>query len=515
MRAMRIGAAILLLVLTAAGLRAFAQWRFDAYLSAHAVQALAGDARGETPWRWKFTDSESLVAGRVFDAGSFAFIDGGLTVLSDGRAFEIGLPLPYPLDLRRFPQLDISATVDTPGSFRLVAAQALDQPALYSAPIELALRQSQYKTMCPELAWQNKSAPASMPSHAAMLRLRVELPAGTAFHLMQVSAVRVPIMKWTDPSAMVDISHSVQTSTVDVATPSPILATLDAATDLVPQPVLLLKPGSSVERQRAFLERARTLIPAAIIVPAPAADAVEARAHALGSEAIVMRPLRNVAWIALGAYWSALLLAWRWPPRDLRWRAALEAALVSIAPLWLIAGGFFTGRLDAAQIALIASVVAYAAFLGIPHNWRFNGSARAWLSGAGVAAIALAIGLYAHRWDEPMRAIGIGHLLRYFGWALIQQYLICAVVTSRWLRASENRFVAIYLGALTFALMHTPNASLMLATFAGGLCWCTLYLRERALLPLAVSHATSALILIALLPQDWMYSAEVSARFFQ
>ena len=70
-------------------------------------------------------------------------------------------------------------------------------------------------------------------------------------------------------------------------------------------------------------------------------------------------------------------------------------------------------------------------------------------------------------------------------------------------------------GALTFALMHTPNASLMLATFAGGLWWCALFLRERALLPIAVSHAASALVLIALLPQDWLYSAEVSARFFQ
>src|SRR6185312_4752509 len=71
--------------------------------------------------------------------------------------------------------------------------------------------------------------------------------------------------------------------------------------------------------------------------------------------------------------------------------------------------------------------------------------------------------------------------------ALFQQYLICAVVTARWRRAGLPRFVAIWLGAATFALMHTPNASLMLATFFGGLCWCALYLRERALLPLAFS----------------------------
>ena len=105
--------------------------------------------------------------------------------------------------------------------------------------------------------------------------------------------------------------------------------------------------------------------------------------------------------------------------------------------------------------------------------------------------------------------------MRYLAWALIQQYLICVVVTARWRQAGLPPFVAIWLGATTFALMHTPNASLMLATFFGGLCWCALYLRERALLPLAFSHAASALVLITLLPSSWLYSAEVSARFFQ
>jgi len=122
--------------------------------------------------------------------------------------------------------------------------------------------------------------------------------------------------------------------------------------------------------------------------------------------------------------------------------------------------------------------------------------------------------LLAHNANQPSRPISIGHVARYLVWALAQQYLICAVVTSRWQKAGLPSFVAIWLGAATFALMHTPNAALMLATFAGGLCWCALYLRERALLPIAVSHALSALALIALLPQSWLYSAEVSARFF-
>ena len=74
---------------------------------------------------------------------------------------------------------------------------------------------------------------------------------------------------------------------------------------------------------------------------------------------------------------------------------------------------------------------------------------------------------------------------------------------------------AVYLGALGFALLHTPNAALMLATFIGGLCWCAIYLRHRALLSLAFSHAASAIVLSSLLPVDILHSAEVSVRFFQ
>lgn len=499
MRALRIGAAILLLALTAAGLRAFAQWRFDAYLSGRAVQALVADARGETPWRWKFTDSESLVAGRVFDAGGFAFTDGALTVQSDGRAFEIGLPLPYPLDLRRFPQMQFAASADAPGHLSIVAAQDLGRPATHSASIGLNPSRNV------------ESIPLdTLPVSAAMLRLRVELPNGAHFRLQHVSLERAPDAVAVDLNA-----PPAGAATVDARSTNAEIADLYAKSDVRRIPILLLARGMSPNIERSLLQRIRVQFPAAIAIPADEVESTFAQARARFAAPANMGLANRIGWIGLAVWLLAVLAALRFPPHNASRRAALEAALVSIALITFIAGDAFTGRLDAAQICFMAAICAYAIRLGIPRDWRFNGSARAWLLGAGVVAIALAIGLYAHRWDEPMRAIGAGHILRYFGWALIQQYLICAVVTSRWLRASENRFVAIYLGALTFALMHTPNASLMLATFAGGLCWCTLYLRERALLPLAVSHAASALLLIALLPQDWLYSAEVSARFFQ
>ncbi len=499
MRALRIGAAILLLVLTAGGLRAFAQSRFNAYLSDRAALALATDARGATPWRWTFHDSEDVVAGRVFDTGSFTFTDGTLTVQSDGRAFEIGLPLPTKPDLRRFPQMQIAASVDAPGHIQIVAAQDVTQAASHTASFELNPNRN-----------VEPIALDALPASAAMLRLRVELPNGARLRLQHVSLERAQNAEAVDLNAPPTI-----TATIDDQTTDTELAAMGARSDLRLLPVLALKSGTNPNGQRSMLERVRIQIPAAILIPADEVESTFAQARARVAAPANEGLANDIGWIALTTWLLAVLASLRFPPRTVSRRAALEAALVSVALIVFIASDSFTGRLDTVQTCFMAAICAYAVRLGTPRDWRLIGSTRAWLLGAGVVASTLALGLYAHRWDEPMRAIGMGHLLRYFGWALIQQYLICAVVASRWLRASESRFVAIYLGALTFALMHTPNASLMLATFAGGLCWCALFLRERALLPIAVSHAASALVLIALLPQDWLYSAEVSARFFQ
>ncbi|HMM56882.1 MAG TPA: type II CAAX endopeptidase family protein [Rudaea sp.] len=492
-------AAIALIAVTVPCLLRLAQWRVDNYLCNIAAAELAMSAQGETPWRWTFHDSEDVVAGRVFDAGSFTFSDDTLTVQSDGRAFEIGLPLPTKPDLRRFPQMQIAASVDAPGRLSIVAAQDVGQPTTHSASVGLNPDRS-----------VEPIALDPLPASAAMLRLRVELPNGARFRLQHVSLERVP-----DAVAVNLNAPPVGAATVDAKSTNAEIADLDAKSDVRRTPILLLAHGMNPNIERGLLERIRVQFPAAIAIPANAVKTTFAQARVRATAPAKTGLANRIGWIALTTWLLAVLAALRFSPRNLRRRAALEAALVCVALIAFIASGSFTGRLDAAQICFMAAICAYAIRLGVPHDWRFNGSARAWLLGAAVVAIALVIGLYAHRWDEPLRAIGTGHVMRYFGWALIQQYLICAVVTSRWRRASERRFVAIYLGALTFALMHTPNASLMLATFFGGLCWCALYLRERALLPIAVSHAASALILISMLPQDWLYSAEVSARFFQ
>ena len=92
--------------------------------------------------------------------------------------------------------------------------------------------------------------------------------------------------------------------------------------------------------------------------------------------------------------------------------------------------------------------------------------------------------------------------------------IVSPICAERWRTVTGSSLAAVYLAALGFALLHTPNAAPMLATFIGGLCWCAIWMRYRALLPLALSHAASALLISSLLPAEILHSAEVSARFF-
>lgn len=490
-------AAVALIAVTVPCLLRLARWRFDACLRDTAAQALVLSARGETPWRWRFADAEDIVAGRVFEAGNFDFADGALTVQSDGRAFEIGLPLPIKADLRLFPQMDIAASVDMPGRLWIVAAQDIGQSATRTQPIELNPNRN-----------VESIALTTLPATAAMLRLRVDLPNDARLHLGGIALERAADAIAPDLSAPPKVA-----AIIDDKTTNDELAAIAAQSDMRALPVLLLTPGTNPNSRRSLLERVRTQIPAGILIPVDEVESTfaQARMRVSAREGDMSR----IGWLALVAYIAALLASRLFPPLRPEVRAVLEAVLVSAAPIWLIAGDHFTGKPGALQICLIAAVSVYALSLGFPRDWRLNGSTRAWLPAGAIAAAALCFGLLAHSASQPLRPMSTGHIARYLAWALIQQYLICAVVTTRWQQTGLPRFVAIWLGAMTFALMHTPNASLMLATFFGGLCWCALYLRERALLPLAVSHAASALVLIALLPPPWLYSAEVSARYFQ
>ncbi len=521
--AISIVACAILFAATAWLLDRLAQLQFTAHLRDQAAHALALAARGATPYRWQFISPDDIVAGRVFGADDLRFGDAGLSVRSSGPGFEIGLVLARKLDLRRFPNLHIEAEVDAPALVQIVARENLDSPELISTALSLHPGQHSSTVDLGNTGWKSDGHDANPPPAAAMLRLHVTLPPGKEFRLHAATVERVAGARLIDLGQsphIIDPENTVGAGTVVVRLPfrepsQKVDIETISTNDNVRMPLLVLLPQHGrVEQQIAMRNAVFDVLPGAILIPEYAVESSfeQARVEAANSRSEGFGISR---WVWLAAF-ASMIGYCRWhPPRPPRLRAFAEIVLALIVPLWLILGGHFDGNPDAAQKVLIALSLAYSFSLSIPRRWQWNGSMRAWLLAGAVVVLATVLGLAAHRSGDPLRAIGAGHIARYVLWALLQQYLICAVCTERWQIVTGVGVMAAYFGALGFALMHTPNAVLMLATFTGGLCWCALYLRERALLPLAVSHAASALVLLALLPADILASAEVSARFFQ
>ena len=516
-------AGVLLVAATAWALLQFARWDLTAHLRDAAARDLAQAASGGTPYRWRLSDSNDVIAGRVFSARDYGFGADELVVTSDGNPFEVGLVLARTVDVRRFSGLRVIARCDPSTRLRIRVRERLDGADFISAEIPFGAPPHGLSVDLSTLAWTSGDHPVEAPRAAAMLRLSFALPAGSVARLSTASldrAVDMQRIRLDMPAEIVAPGHRADGHTAvyrmpeDAETQKAALNTL-AALDTKEQLPVLLPQSESIERQLALRSTIYARLPGAILIPDAAKGEAFAQASALASARPANDTRRNTRWISVIAYCLALAFFRLRPPARKRLRASVEAALALAGPLWLVIGDGFDGKPDAAQRLLIGASVLYAISLSVPRHWRWNGSARAWALGAGVVLVALASALLLGGPHGSGRALGQAQLARYLLWALFQQYLICAVCTERWHLVAGSRVLAIYLGALGFALLHFPNGALMLATLAGGMCWCALYLRERALLPLAASHAASAVVLLALLPRDMLWSAEVSARFFQ
>jgi hypothetical protein len=512
---------------TVAGLDFFARYEFTAHLRDQAAHALALAATAGTPYQWRFRTAEDLVAGHPFGTEDFDFVDGGLRLHEAHQPFEIGLPLQRPLDLRIFPHLQIVLDSDNGGEFRFVVREQLHSGEFVSAPVKFGAGHYEKVSELEKIEWRTdvRDSVEPYPRAAATLRLRF-VPAGRSTVIIRLASLQRSAdfepLDLNKAPRIIDAEQPPSAANLDIYrlpyAAQPQKSELDAivATQAASRPILVLLPQRGrVEQQIALRNAVYSQIPGAILIPEAAYVDSVAEAREITSAGTAPPPLR-MQWRGVALLALVLLAARIWPPRNQQLRSLIEILLTLAAPVWLILGGNYDGTLHTPQTVLIGITLIYAISLSMPRAWRWNGDARAWLSAGLVVVLALAIGLLLQGEASHLGAApGLRQVLRYVGWALLQQYLICAVCTERWRLITGNPHAAVYLGALGFALLHTPNAALMIATFIGGLCWCGLYLRYRALLPLAASHAASALILSTLLPVEILHSAEVSARFFQ
>lgn len=124
---------------------------------------------------------------------------------------------------------------------------------------------------------------------------------------------------------------------------------------------------------------------------------------------------------------------------------------------------------------------------------------------------ALAGSLSARRYLTSSRLGTIAWLL---WWAVLQQYALQGIINRQaqvlWGRGRRS---VIFVAAL-FALLHLPNMPLVLATFAGGWIWASVYQRAPDILAPALSHWLMVLLLTSTLPPSMLRGMRVGAGYF-
>jgi len=95
-------------------------------------------------------------------------------------------------------------------------------------------------------------------------------------------------------------------------------------------------------------------------------------------------------------------------------------------------------------------------------------------------------------------------------WAFLQQFALQALVASNLDRLGLKRWGTAAVTAVLFGLAHAPDWPLAALCAGAGFLWACLFLRERNILPLALSHAW-----LGTLTYYWVLERDPWREFFQ
>lgn len=483
---------------------ALSGWITRGQLVHEASQQFLALRHGQPLWQWRLRSPSDLVAGRVFGAADPAPTADGLTITSrDGSLFELGLPLARPVDLSHWPVLRLDLQGTQAGILGLNYQPVEAAPACVAqAAAHLDTTRARWRVDMRQLAWHNAdgSACPSPGVVAYMLRLRLTMPAGSKVMLRDL-ALESPPGTALPPTAIDDQVVDIRLASAD-NTPDWAPAAVDR--DRYRSPIVRLPAGASPEAMLQMRDRVQRFWPAAIVLPSGQAVLASAQTHI---------PHR-IDWTVCGIYMAWLLwLAVRQRPGVVRpW---VEVAAIAAGPLWLIAGLRWGPEPSIPGIAAFLAALLY----GGQSEWRRRPGMWTWWAQrpaewllplvplAATVALTLADG-------HALVAPNPRHVATYVAWAMLQQWAMLVLVLGRLERTGLPMAAIILTTAVLFGLLHTPNGALMQLCLLAELWWAWCFTRAPKLLPIALAHAASALLVEAGLTGHLLRSLEVSSRFF-
>lgn len=449
------------------------------HLAQEARSELALLRAGQPLWRWTFTTTEDLVAGRAFGHADVQAVDDGLRITSrDGTPFDLGLPIARGLDLAHWPILHLDRRGKEPVTLSILW-QAPGSATCASAP--MTWRDAHLDL---DLRAIDASAPGTercaLPANAGMLRLRLTVTQGRELVLRTASLLAA------DPHAL-------------VPTPQDLVGS-SARSSGMAVPIVRLPAAASAEQMLARRDEVVAWRPAAIVI----ADGTSLAGSPAG-------PMPSwLSWAGAVAYALALLVLSRRP------RPALPTLLAGVlGPLVLITGLQWGQRPSVPGVIALDAALAFVFRIqhkAAPPNWRWVGAWRSasWWWPLAMIPLALSVCLI---WGHALEPVPLRRALVYLGWATLQQWLVLGFALGQLEKLLPAAWAVLAAGLL-FALLHVPNGALMQLCFVAELAWAWCFTRQRALLPIALAHAACALLVGAGLIGDGLRSLEVSARFF-
>lgn len=495
----------LAIVLLFWGMAALSTWVTREHLAKHARQELATLRTGHSLWQWQLRGPGDLVAQRVFGNAEASAGPGGLRITShDGSAFDLGLPLAAPVDLAHWPLLRLQLQSDADGTLGLVyQADPLSTTCVANEASRIPRQGTALVIDLRVLSWRSQGGEPCQPPRVVsyMLRLRPQLPPHAVLRIGDIDL---------QAAQATTLPSSIDADLADIRLPS-ALALARAGLKAAPAeyaersaPLVRLPANISAETMLSLRDLAKRHWPAALVLPfgQSFASAQEDALPGWLDWGICAIYLACLAWTALRQ------------DREVN-RPWLEVAAIAAGPLWLIAGLRWGPQLSIPGIIAFVAALAFAA----QSDWRRRPVWWQWLGRSGSDWLWPLVPLpvtAALMWADGhgLTHLKPAHMLGYLAWALLQQWAMLAFVMGRLRLTRLPQAAIILITATLFGLLHTPNGSLMQLCFAAELWWAWRFLKSPCLLPIAVAHATCALLVESGLTGHMLRSLEVSARFF-